>query len=1521
MNDWAVLDRTDPAPGDPAATRALGERMLSQAQTVDASTGRLRSVAAGTGELQMAGDYAASYSEALQTLPGDLDKLSRAYRGCGTSLTAFATSLEEAKTRAGAALAQGRDADSRYRMAMREIRMLLPPAQQMLVGNGLALHSTAIEAATMGLDAATREQVRAAAGRARNADADLDRARALADQAAALRGGAEERCARGIDDALDDSGLKNKPWYEKALNAVSAPFRSWDAFVDLCQKVALVAGVAAMFISGPIGWGLMAAALVAGGAILANDVSKYGRGQVGLGTLAFDALGLVPGARGVVSVTKLGRHAGALGRTLTRPGAAKILAGALGRQVRNTVTALPHALKTTAGMRGAVKDPRLFARAFKSRFVGRDPIDLVSGEMVLQMTDFELPGLLPLVLQRTYVSSYGVGRWFGPSWSSFLDQRLEVDALGVCFAYTEAVILTYPPLAPGESALPDEGPRLPLYRTTDGAYVVEDPAAGRRMSFAAPPQEPLDGAVGVVLPLAAIEDRNGNRVEFGYDAVDGTLAEIRHSGGYVLDVETAAGLVTAFTLRGSGGRPDTTVVRYGYDERGRLIGVVNSSGLPLRFSYDTENRITSWEDRIGTWYRYAYDGEGRVVRTSGSAHCLDGEIRYDRENRVTVEVNSVGAQTAYQFNEAWQVERVVDPLGSTTRHEWDRYDRKLSETDPLGRTTRYAYDEDANLAEVTRPDGRRARIAYSDLRLPTQLTQPDDAVWQHEYDQRGNLVSVSDPAGAVTRYEYGTRGDLRAVTDPLGHTSRVHTDAAGLPLAVTDPLSATMAIERDDFGRVVTLTDPLGNTTRFAWTVEGKLAARVLPDGATESWRYDGEGSLIEHVDALGQSTRIEQTYFDLPAVRTAPDGSRVAYTYDTELRLTSVTDPRGLVWRYDYDAAGRLVRESDYDGRVLTYAYDAAGQLVERINGAGEPVAFTRDPLGNVIERRTPTAVTTLSYDPVGRLVRAVNADADVEFERDPLGRVLAETINGRTLASFYDAAGRRVRRRTPSGVESRWTFDAAGRPADLTTAGRRLDFEYDAAGREVTRRFGDVATLSQSWDPASRLASQVVTSGGATSRVLKERTYSYRADGYVTSIDDRLTGRREHMLDTVGQVTAVSGPGWSERYAYDPSGNVVEAFWPTGPDDEDGGATGHREFDGSRVRTAGNLRYEYDAQGRVTMRRQKMLSSKARVWHFTWDGEDLLIGVTTPDGDRWRYLYDALGRRVAKHRLADDGTVAERVDFTWDGILLAEQSATSAGRAAQVTAWEWQPGGVRPLLQHGRSAVADAPQEWIDAEFHAIVTDLIGAPEFLVDEAGERSAATSRTLWKGPLPGAACPLGFPGQYEDAESGLNYNVFRHYDPAAACYTSADPIGLAAGHNPRAYVSNPTTWSDPLGLTAHDYERLAGPAVGFAEGLGETALTPGRLQHGTRHLIESGVLPKWSGTNSPEIIRRAFVPILEHPTATFDHTLGGTRVRGFLGDVDGQQVAVFVYKEGQYQGELASSSVPTMNQLKKWGLL
>ncbi|WP_255958185.1 RHS repeat-associated core domain-containing protein [Vibrio campbellii] len=51
-----------------------------------------------------------------------------------------------------------------------------------------------------------------------------------------------------------------------------------------------------------------------------------------------------------------------------------------------------------------------------------------------------------------------------------------------------------------------------------------------------------------------------------------------------------------------------------------------------------------------------------------------------------------------------------------------------------------------------------------------------------------------------------------------------------------------------------------------------------------------------------------------------------------------------------------------------------------------------------------------------------------------------------------------------------------------------------------------------------------------------------------------------------------------------------------------------------------------------------------------------------------------------------------------------------------------------------------------------------------------------------------------------DRETGLYYNRHRYYDSDSGQYLSSDPIGMAGGLRPQAYVQNPLEWVDPLGL-------------------------------------------------------------------------------------------------------------------------
>ncbi|MET9447688.1 polymorphic toxin type 17 domain-containing protein [Streptomyces cinerochromogenes] len=1078
-----------------------------------------------------------------------------------------------------------------------------------------------------------------------------------------------------------------------------------------------------------------------------------------------------------------------------------------------------------------------------------EPIDVATGAMLMTQTDLALPGSLPLEFTRTHLSSYRGGVSFGPTWISTLDECLQIDGEGVVFAAADGMRLVYPVPEPGVATMPVKGPRWPLEwdGKPDGAMTVTDPATGVTRTFAAPVPSPSFGVFH--LALDSWSDRNGNRIDVERDD-EGIPFGIRHSGGYYVAVDTQGPRITALRLLDeppSRYRPSpapdegTVVMRYAYDTAGNLTEVINSSGEPLRFTYDAEGRVTRWTDRNGTWFSYVYDDLGRVTRTEGVDGILSGTLTYDDTTRTTTYTDSQGHTSVHRYNAEGLVVEETDPLGHVTRTEWDEYGaHPVAVTDPLGHTTRWAYDEAGRPVEITLADGTVTRTVYNELGLPTEVVEPGGAIWRHTYDDRGNVRTTEDPTGAETRYAYDSSGHLTAVTDALGHTRRIVSNAAGLPVALIDELGHETAVRRDSFGRIVAVTDPLGHTTRMGWTVEGKPKWREYADGARESWTWDAEGNLIVHTDPAGNITRQTVAPFDLPATRTDPDGTRYTFTYDTELRLTGVTNPDNRTWSYLYDEAGQLIAETDFNGRTLTYVRDAAGRLIARTNGAGEILRFTRDARGRVVAQEDGNGqITTYAYGSDGGLLRAANADAEVVLERNALGRILSETVNGRTSTFEYDALGRRTRRVTPSGLVSDWTYDAAGRPVRLSSAAGSLNFSHDAAGREIERTFGEAVTLTQSWSPNGQMTAQSLTSAGTVpDRLLQHRTYAYRVDGHLTEIRELTSGTRRFGLDGTGRVTEVRAHGWTETYVYDTVGKVREVSAP-GHD-----SPGERAFEGTLIRRAGRTTYEYDIQGRLTRRTRKLLSGKTHTWSYVWNAEDRLTEVVTPSGDRWRYTYDPLGRRIAKHRVTDDVSLTDRLEFSWDDTRLSEQTCLDG----TVTTWDYEPDTHRPVTQtlhtpkrlpEGGSFLARLAEETGPenaTRFLAVITDNAGSPMELVSEEGEVVWQRRSTLWGTHLPAGTdepepdtCPLRFPGQYADTETGLNYNYFRYYDPEVARYLSPDPLGLDAAPDHHAYVDAPLLLVDPLGLKCE--EVVAKPRTGV-KGLIKDAQLPhtGRIR-------------------------------------------------------------------------------------------
>ncbi|WP_306357620.1 MULTISPECIES: putative T7SS-secreted protein [unclassified Nocardia] len=1083
-----------------------------------------------------------------------------------------------------------------------------------------------------------------------------------------------------------------------------------------------------------------------------------------------------------------------------------------------------------------------------------DPVDAATGEFLLPETDLTLPGVLPLVLKRRHRSNYRWGRWFGPTWSSTLDMRVVVDDEQVTFVGEDGLLLAYPHADPGTAVPPlAGGVRYTCVRTDIGTYRVADPEREIVWHFAPEPAlDGLDTRLGVYA-ISAITDRHRNRIRFHYNT-GGAPTAITHSGGYHVEITTdpAIGRITAFAVLGTShigrilsggsgfddtrdkgtadnGHPAHVVVRRFAYVAGNLAAATNGVGATTRYTYDDGDRMLSWTDSRGTTMVNTYDSAGRVILQHGTDGILNAGFDYltypDGSGRLTRHINSQGAVTTRGFDHDLRVRDITDPLGGLTRVDYNPGRRPLRVTAPDNTVTHYAYTPDGDVTRIVRPDGLAIDIEYAWRNRPETITQPDGSTEHREWDAHGNLTATINPGGIRTTYSYHANGAVATIAEPNTARTAITVDAAGLPITVTDPLGATTHIDRDGFGRPIAVTDPLGHTTRYQWSPEGKLLHRLDPDGHYESWAFDGEGNLLTHTNRAGGITQYAYGSWDLLIARTDPDGSTTRYTYDTERRLTAVINPLGHVWHFRYDSAGRLTSQTDYNDATTTYTHDLAGRLATVTPATGIARQHRYDQLGRLTEITADSGHwRRYTHDPLGRLLTATSGNGDdilhaLAFAYTPGGQLSSQTLDAGTPMRFeYDQLGRRDLRTTPSGAQTRWRWDWSGRPTALDTDGHTIGFAHNPAGQLTEWTIGELA-ITHDYDPLGRLERQTVTGFPArlstlaldtgprpNPRQLRTDEYTWRPDGYITNHTtrtDRTAIHLDYELDPIGRINTLTRNGAiAEHYAYDALSNITDSYTPSAP-----AATVPEPIDTHADRTTqdtrreygsnnllirhGRTRYHYDASGRLIRKTTTRLSRKPDVWHYRYDDFDQLTDVWTPDHQWWHYTYDALGRRTTKQHLATNGTVLERIDYTWDATVLVEQAARES-----IMRWHYRPDTHTPLTQ-------TTDQASIDREFYAIITDLVGTPTDLIDPIDGQPVASAvadlwgRTTWQGR---AFTPLQFPGQIYDQETGLHYNLYRVYDPHTGRFLTQDPLGLRPAPNPGNYPHNPLTWIDPLGL-------------------------------------------------------------------------------------------------------------------------
>jgi RHS repeat-associated protein len=1013
------------------------------------------------------------------------------------------------------------------------------------------------------------------------------------------------------------------------------------------------------------------------------------------------------------------------------------------------------------------------------------PVEVVSGRVMTDFVDFELPGLIPLKFERSYYSASEYNGPLGHGWHHTYDQHISVRSGRIFLRLADGREISVEEVAIGHEVYE---PVERLFIKRQAASFVVSTADKQTLTFG-----PESGLAH--FPLTRIEDRNRNAVRLEY--ANGSLSAINDYAGRRVRLENdiSGRIVGIFAPHPDMANAELRVARFVYDSFGDLISVSDALGHAYHYEY-SGHRLIRETNRSGLSFYFEYESEerdARCVHTWGDGGIYNHKITYYPAAHITIVEDSLGEKTTYHWNDVGLVTRIVDPLGNERTFAWDRFCRKVSEKDAEGRTKEWHYGPTGELTGQTIPASGKAMIDYNDQGLPVTMIDAAGQRWSREYDSRGNVTSAGLEGAPHSKYEYDERGSITSAIDPLGAVRRFSYNLAGFMTSATDARGNVTRYGRNQLGSITSVLDPLGNRRQLTYNVLGKLVFARLADGGEIRYEYDPEGNVTARVAPDGSTYRCEYGFFGRVRTVQRPSGGALQCEYDSEGRLLSVLNDLEEVWSYSYNAAGRLVEERDFSGRVVRYEYDRAGLLKKRINGNGQSTEIERNENGQLVRKRSSDGTfAEFAYNANGSLLSAVNQSTMVSFERDAYGHVLRETQDDRIVQSFYDERGLRTKRRTPSGQEISFGYDGKRQLERLTfPGGERIEFWHDENGRNVERVLknsgGERAfVLRQSYDPVGRLTKQKSTAEPgflSTFRFVRDREFTYDWNGAPVLIAETPSIVNKYRYDSDGRVLeAERQQGRSESFQYDSVGNIRQVSTKDAARKVAKSEHRYTGRGGRLGRVGETTTYLYDADGQLLEK-----SEEDKIWKYEWTAEGQLRSVRAPSGDRWEYEYDPFGRRI--HKLGPHGNTT----YVWDRTVIAEEIRHN-GPETKFSNWVFEPGSFRPLAKLDEEGRA-----------YACVTDQVGTPRELIDSSGELMWEARFSTWgeveATPLSRTDCPIRFQGQWWDAESGLNYSFHRCYDPETGQYLSPDPLGLLGGTRSYGYVHNPMSWVDPWGLT------------------------------------------------------------------------------------------------------------------------
>ncbi|NLU95162.1 DUF6531 domain-containing protein [Chitinophaga sp. Ak27] len=1040
-----------------------------------------------------------------------------------------------------------------------------------------------------------------------------------------------------------------------------------------------------------------------------------------------------------------------------------------------------------------------------------EPVDAVTGRVFSSNVDFELPGPIPLVWERTYYSDAAVPGPLGYNWHHPYNMSLyDLNNGYFSIRLSDGRETVMPALANGGTYY-NRIEHLWWQRDNSGYYLKD--GGGRLYRFAARPAP--DGSC----MLSEISDAAGFRIRFQYNG-NGHLEKIIDSGNRLLVItnDDKGRIEKIHTRNGASTIP---LVRYSYDEDGNLCSTTNALDVSKYFFYQ-EHLLVKLTNQSGGSFYWEYEGKGddaRCIHTWGDGGVLEYHARY--EDGKTSVTNSLGYTTEYfyderhliykiidgnggvtlqEYNSYEELEVVVDAAGNTTKTIYDDYGCAIKEINGNGEAISYAYDEEQRLTMVHSAGGRRIRWRYNEQGLLdkktyangnslryyyngpclTRLVHSSGRTFEMTYDEQYNLIHMQMPGGAKQYWEYDELGQLTKETTATGYWYAYTYDAAGNMIRMEEADSTVNIFAYDAADNIISARDGRREVD-FTYGPLGILTGRKQ-HGVQVRFNYDTEQQLRTIVNEGGELYRFEPDANGNIIQEWGFDGIHRKYERDGAGRVKKVLRPGNRWTQYDYDGVGNVVREEYHDGYVAAYGYDKDGMLTGAFNEEGE---------------------ITIQYDSAGRVIKEIQGAHTVSLEYDENGEnCLIGSSLGASVKMEYSAAGFVEKMKAANGAsgdwEAQWERNNMGLELGrMLSGGVNVQTQRDKKGRIIRQSIGvhkvEQRRTRYEWGRSSQLRRMINELSGTQTQFDYDEfdnlaSATYTADGSAATTIYRVPDKLGNLFNTPARKDRVYGKGGrllecpDYYYHYDEEGNLI-----------------FKEF-----------KHNTHANAENKQRYTKALKIAARGshtgWIYDWKANGLLHQVITPVGNEIIFSYDPLGRRIAKVNKRKEQVTR----WLWNG---------------NVPLHEWQYSGDYPPhlkavtdgeLQQGEESVENLIT-WVfeedsfipcaklqDDQTYSIIADHLGTPTHAYDSSGNK-------VWERELDcygkvrhlhgdKAFCNYLYQGQYADGETGLCYNRFRYYDAETGGYLSQDPIGLNGGMRLYGYVDDPNSLVDVWGL-------------------------------------------------------------------------------------------------------------------------